>query len=407
MVDMRRRLSICLVTLSLACSGCGSSLTMSNLATSGNPTGSPTWTAISVPTPLKTNGGSYSVQPDGNLYAESPSESAQSATKYILRTSVSNPGTWTDLTGSGLSNSAGFLGAMGMMPNGTILVEYFASGGGTADVFAWNSSIANPTWSRITGWNGVSPSQIYGFANDSAGFTYFSPTWSGDIWRNDAPNSLNFTKVQTNLYSVTNGGASGHPTTGGLYALKIFNLADGKGDMIWTCGEGELDNIALNFSAASNTAYLTTAKGYSGNCTAVDKSPTTILALRRASPALDAGTDTLTGINIATRATTVHPSPSPRSSTSFPPNLDMNVAGTLHWMSGTTWILSGRDANSSTLSYLLLSQDDGVTWTDITATGAIDSSCKGSNLSIGATASDHYVFARCQGGTVLWRYGPV
>jgi len=85
----------------------------------------------------------------------------------------------------------------------------------------------------------------------------------------------------------------------------------------------------------------------------------------------------------------------------------MNVVGTLHWMSGTTWMLSARDGNSSTLSYLLLSQDDGATWTDITATGAIDSSCKGSNLSIGATASDHYVFARCQGGTVLWRYGPV
>ena len=404
---MRSRVAISLSLMSLAFSGCGASLNVSTASTSGGPTGSPAWTVILVPAALKSNGGSYSVQPDGNLYAESPSESAQGTGSAIFRTSASSLGIWTDLTGTGLANTAGFLGAMGMTPNGTILVEHFVSGGGTADVFAWNGSTSSPMWSRITGWNGVSSSQIYGFTNDSAGYTYFSPAWSGDIWRNDAPNSLNFTMVQANLYSVTNGGASGHATTGGLYALKIFNLADGKGDMIWTCGEGELDNIALNFSAASNSAYLTTVKGYSGNCTAVDKSPTTILALRQASGTLDSGSDTLTSINIATRATTVHASPYPGTATSFPANLNMNVVGTLHWMSGTTWMLSARDSNSPAASYLLLSQDDGATWIDITATGSINSSCKGSNLSIGATASDHYVFARCQGGTVLWRYGPV
>lgn len=404
---MRTRLAIGFAAVTLICSGCGSSVSVSTSSTTGTVTASPAWTAISVPAALKTKGGSFSVQPDGNLYAESPSESAQGTTNAILRTSATDPGSWTDLTGTGLATTAGFLGSMGMMPNGTIVVEHFVSGGGTADVFAWNGSTSSPTWSRVTGWNGVSSSQIYAFTNDSAGYTYFSPAWSGDIWRNDAPNSLNFAKVQANLYSITNGGASGHTTSGGLYALKVFNLADGKGDMIWTCGEGELDNIALNFSPASNTAYLTTAKGYSGNCTAVDKSPTTILALRQASGTLDSGSDTLTSINVATRATTVHASPFPRTATSFPPNLNMNVVGTLHWMSGATWILSARDANSSTVTYLLLSQDDGATWIDITASGAIDSSCTGSNLSIGATASDHYVFARCQGGTVLWRYGPV
>jgi hypothetical protein len=76
-------------------------------------------------------------------------------------------------------------------------------------------------------------------------------------------------------------------------------------------------------------------------------------------------------------------------------------------MSGTKWILSARDANTSTLTYLLLSQDDGATWTDITASGGIDSSCTGSNLSTGAVVSGQFVYARCQNGSVLWRYGPL
>ncbi len=404
---MRNRVAISLLAVAPLCVGCGSSVSGSSASTTVTPTVGPSWTAITLPTGIKAGGGSYSVQPDGYLYTVSPGESAQGTVNAVQRTSATTPGIWTDVTGTGISATAGFLGSMGMMPNGTILVEHFLTGGGTADVFAWNGSSTSPSWSKVTGWNGISPSQIYSFANDSAGYTYFSPAWSGDIWRNDAPNSLNFTKGQANLYSVTNGGASGHASTGGLYALKIFNLGDGKGDMLWACGEGELDNIALNFAAASNTAYLTTSKGYSGNCTAVDKSPTTILALRQASTALDAGTDTLTGINIATRVTTVHASPSPKTTTSFPANLNMNLAGSLHWMSGTTWILSARDANSSAITYLLLSQDDGATWSDITTSGGIDSTCTGSNLSTGAAWSDHYVFARCQNGTVLWRYGPV
>ena len=406
---MRTSLALALTAATLWCIGCGSSAnpTASTAGTTGTTTGAPAWTSIPVPAVLRANGGLFSVQPDGYLYASSPAESLQGTTNAILRTSISNPGSWTDLTGTGLPSTAGFFGAMGMMPNGSVVVEHFITGGGIADVLVSNGSATSPAWSKVTGWNGVSPSQIYAFSNDSAGYTYFSPTWSGDIWRNDAPNSLNFTKIQSNLYGVTNGGGVGHNSTGGLYALKIFNLGDGKGDMIWTCGEGELDNIALDFSAASNHSYLTIAQGYSGNCTAVDKSPTTILAMRQASPSLDSGSDTLTGINIATRATTVHASPYPRTATSFPPNVNMGVVGTLHWMSGTTWILSALVSNSSSPTVLLLSQDDGVTWVDITASGGLDSSCTGSNLSVGAVGSDHYVFARCQNGTVLWRYGPV
>jgi hypothetical protein len=405
---MRIGLIILLLAVTLCGAGCGGGGTVTAAVTSGPgpiTTANPSWASVSVPATISTNGATYHVEPDGYLYAAIHVGALPSIVNSMMRTSASSPGTWTDITGTGLSNGSEFIGSMGMTPGGTILVAASPAAGGTADVLAWNGSTTSPAWTKVTGWNGVSSSSIYDFTNDSTGYTYFSPAWSGDIWRNDAPNSLNFTKVQANLYGVTNGGGAGG--NGGIYALKVFNLGDGKGDMIWACGEGELDNIALTFSPATNTSYLTSAQGYTGNCTAIDKSATTMLALRRASTLLDAGEDTLNSINIATRAVTVHPSPYPRTATSFPYNINMNFVGTLYWMAGTNWILTNRDASNTNVNYLLLSTDDGNTWTDITASGGIDSSCTAANLSVGAVATNQYVFARCQSGAVLWRYGPV
>ncbi len=412
--SMRDRFTTVLVAALLPVVGCGSNVVVNNNSSGpgsgigpGNPPAVATWSSVPVPNAISSNGASYSIEPDGYLYAAVHTGALPNIVNSVLRTSAANPGTWTDITGIGLSTGSNFLGAVGMTPNGTILVSGAPAGGGVAYVFAWNGSTSSPVWTQVTGWTLVSSSRIYGFTNDSAGYTYFSPAWSGDIWRNDSPNSLNFTRVVANLYGVTNGGATGHPTNGGIYAISVFNLNDGKGDMMWACGEGELDNISLNFSSASNTAYLTTAKGYTGNCTAIDKSPTTILALRQASSALDSGYDTLTAINIATRATTVHAASYPRSSTGFPGNFNMNLVGLLHWVSGTTWIVSSQDASNPSLTYLLISTDDGNTWTDMTAGGGIDSSCTGVNLSVGAVATSQYVYARCQLGAVLWRYGPL
>ncbi len=402
---MRTRFTIFLLALALTFSGCGSGSLSTAVTGTGTTTLVAGWSTISVPSVITTNGATYSVQPDGNLYAAVHTGAPPAIVNSMLRTSASSPGTWTDITGTGLSSGSEYLSVMGMTPNGTILVAAATAAGGTADVFAWNGSTSSPAWTKVTGWNGVSASSIYEFSNDSAGYTYFSPAWSGDIWRNDAPNSVNFTKVQANIYGVTNGGGAGK--SGGIYALRIFNLSDGKGDMIWACGEGELDNIALTFSAATNTPYLTSAQSYTGNCTAIDKSATTILALRRASSSLDAGEDTLNSINISTRTVTVHSSPYPRTATSFPYNINMNYINTLHWVSGTNWIFTNGDASNTSLNYLLLSTDDGNTWTDITASGGIGSSCTGANLSVGAVATSQYVYARCQGGAVLWRYGPL
>ena len=418
-VTMKPNFAIFLLGALLPLVGCGGGGTASSTTSgSGNSSGSgsgggsttPVWTSVAVPSLISTNSATYSVLSDGNLYAGVATGVSPNIVISILRTSASSSGTWTNITGTGLSNGLETLpdnlGVMGITGSGTILATGVKPGGGVVDVYAWNGSTTTPIWTKVTGWNGISSSHIYDFTNDSAGYTYFSPAWSGDIWRNDAPNSLNFTKVLTNLYGVTNGGGLGHTTTGGIYQMDVYNLNDGKGDMIWACGEGELDNIALSFSAASNAAYLTTAKGYTGNCTAIGKSPTTILAMRQASASLDGGYDSLTSINIGTRAATVHVASYPRTSTGFPGHLNSNFAGSLAWISGTNWILTDNDSNG-TPTYLLLSTDDGNTWTDITASGAIDSSCTGANLSIGAVASSQYIYARCQSGKVLWRYGPL
>lgn len=347
------------------------------------------------------------MEPDGYLYASLTSGKAPNIANSVLRTPASEPGEWIDITGKGLPGGAQFLGAMGTMPNGTLLLAADKGDGGIADVYWWNGSTTTSVWSRVKGWDGVSSSYIYGFTNDSAGYTYFSPAWSGDIWRNDKPNSIHFNKIVTNLYSITHGGATGHPTTGGLYALKVFDLRDGKGDRMWACGEGELDDVSLQFTAGTNTAYLTTDQGYKGNCTAIDKSPTTILALREAKPSWLGVRSMLSSIDIATRKVTTHPSPDIRTATSFPPNVHMNAVDRLHWISGKTWMLSTRDSNDFRKAYLMLSTDDGETWTDLTTAAGLDDSCKGANVSFGAVSNNKYVFARCQFGKVLWRYGPI
>ncbi len=364
------------------------------------------WSRIAVPELISQHEATYKVEPDGYLYSIVRSGTRPNLVNSVLRTPASQPGEWTDISGRGLPTAPLFLGAMGMMPNGTLLVVVAKGEGGLADVMWWNGSTKSPVWEKVKGWDGISSSYIYNFTNDSAGYTYFSPAWSGDIWRNNRPNSIHFSKIASNLYSVTRGGASGHPTTGGIYALKVFNIGDGKGDMMWACGEGELDNISLKFTPASNTAFLTTADGYSGNCTAIDRSPATILALRTSKSFWDRTPTTLNSIDIATRKVKTHPSPYPQTATSFPPNIHMDAVDTLHWITGKTWMISTRDSNDYKKIDLLISRDDGETWTDLTAEGGLDESCKGSNLAFGAVSNDKYVFARCQSGRVLWRYGP-
>ena len=330
---------------------------------SAAPSTSPTWTRLNtLPSPFSSQGGRLVSVGDANIYAVTNSGSSPNVITSIFVAPQSNLSNWTNITTPSLSqNGTEFPKFMGLMPNGTVLLSE-SNGTSVTDVFYWNGSTSSPQWTKVTGYDGSSSSFIYNFTNDSAGYTYFSPAWSGDIWRNDAPGSTNFTRVFSNLYSLTGSGNGG-----GLYQTFVWNLGDGNGDMLWTCGEGSLMNVDLAFTHV--TQYLNTS-GYTGNCFGLGRSANNILALRTA----DANGDMLSRISIATRATNVVPS-------------------------------SNNSAHS--VFSLLLSPDDGNTWQDITASGGIDSSCTGTNLSGYATATSHSIIARCQGGTVFWQYGPI
>lgn len=353
----------------------------------------PTWSRLAtLPSLFNSQGGTMVNVGNGNLFGVTFSGRSPQVVVSVYVAPQSNLASWKDISSASLSqNGTEYESAMGQTPNGTILMAQtnFST---LADVFFWNGSTSAPVWTKITGWNGVSSSSIYNFTNDSAGYTYFSPAWSGDIWRNDAPNSTNFTKIYTNLYQLT-----GSNTYGGLYQTWVWNLGDGKGDTLWTCGEGVLMNVDLAFSKV--TQYLNTP-GSKGNCFGLGKSPTNILALRTA----DAAGDTVNQISIATRNTTVVPSGSIGAGSHYPPYVNTNLVNGLEWMNGKNWMMSN---SASSSNFLLLSPDDGNTWTDITASGAIDSSCKGTNLSAGATVTPHYIIARCQNGHAFWQYGPI
>ena len=361
--------------------------------TAPRPSGTPTWTRLtSLPSLFSSAGGRLLNVGDGKIYGLTSSGSSPNVVTSVFVASQNNLASWTNITTPSLSqNGTEYPQYMGLMPNGTVLLSE-SNGSSVSDVFYWNGSTSSPQWAKVTGYDGSSSSHIYNFTNDSAGYTYFSPAWSGDIWRNDAPNSTNFTKVFTNLYSLVGSG-----NAGGLYQTFVWDLGDGRGDTLWTCGEGSLVNVDLSFTKV--TQYLN-APGYSGNCFGLGRSANSILALRTA----DANGDMLTRISIPTRASTIVPSANPVAAPYYPAFMDTNLINGLQWVNGTQWMLN--NSAHGTFS-LLLSPDDGSTWQDITAGGGIDSSCTGSNLSAFATATPHSIIARCQGGTVFWQYGPI
>ena len=360
-------------------------------AQTGPPT--PTWTRLqTLPSLFTTQGGVMANPGDGNMYGLVRGGTYPNLVSSVYIAPQSNLSNWINISTPSLSqNGTEGPDVMGATPNGTVLLAE-SNGSGVSDVFYWNGSTTAPAWTKVTGYNGISSSHIYNFTNDSAGYTYFSPAWSGDIWRNDAPNSTNFTRIYTNLYSLTGSGNSG-----GLYQTWIWNLGDGNGDMLWSCGEGGLMNVNLAFTKV--TQYLT-GGAYKGNCFGLGRSANSILALRTA----DASGDMLNKISIANRSTTIVPSSDPVTAPHYPSYMNTNLVNGLQWINGSKWMLNN---SAHSLYSLLLSQDDGSTWTDITASGGIDSTCTGANLSSSATVTSHYVIARCQGGKVFWQYGPI
>lgn len=353
----------------------------------------PTWTQVfTLPTLFTSQGGTIVNAGDANLYGLSVARSSPHLVNSVYIAPQSNMAAWANITTASLSqNATEYPTAMGSTPSGTVFLAE-SNGAGISDVYYWNGSTTSPVWKKVTGWTASSASGIYNFTNDSAGYTYFSPAWSGDIWRNDAPNSTNFTRIQSNLYGLTGSGAYG-----GLYQTWIWNLNDGKGDQLWACGEGGVINVDLGFKSV--TQYLS-GPGYTGNCFGLGKSTNSILGLRNA----DSNGDSLSRISIGTRTTSIVPSSDPISPPRYPSYMDTNNVGGLQWISGTSWMLNN-DAHG--INYLLLSTDDGSTWKDITASGGINASCQGTNLGRGANVAGHYIYARCQGGRVYWQFGPI
>ena len=89
------------------------------------------------------------------------------------------------------------------------------------------------------------------------------------------------------------------------------------------------------------------------------------------------------------------PSPS-----QIPSYSNTQTINTLQSMAGRNWLINDYDGQG--IPYMRLSPDNGVTWNDITP--GLGGSC---SLDIGDAVSSHYVFARCNGGSVVWVYGPV
>ena len=376
--------------------GCGKSADALTGPPTATPT-TPTWSQLTFPGLISTQG-AMSATTDGCTYAADRTGTSPTFVIPVYR-SCNSGASWTTITGTGLptTESPRFFYAT---PNNTIFFVLGAGAGGPADIYYWNGSTSSPTWTKVTGWTGVSSQNIYNMATDAAGYTYFSPAFSGDIWKNTAPNSTTFSKIVTNFYSITNGGSAPHTTSGAIYQLRIWNLGDGRGEMFWLGGEGELDNINTSFTPLSNTAYSPVG-GYTGNMTSLDKSPTTILYFLQDAT----GATTLNSINTSTKLQTTHASPNPRTGNTWPYGLNVNQVDTLHWVKGTTFIASTRNSAGTTF-YLLLSTDDGNTWTDMTTISGLGASCSGSNLYVGATTDGSYVYTRCQTGEV-WRYGPL
>ncbi len=371
-------------------------------------------TIAGMPDKVSAGGSIIYANTDGFLYIDGHSSRVPPVGNYVYRTALDNPGNPVEITGKGLPSDEA-VDTLGQMADGTVLVSCHgvnAAGKltGVGDVFWWNGSTTASVWKRIAGFDGRVAQIINLFSTDAAGYTYFSPEWTGDIWRNNSPNSKSFSVFVRSLYASTNGGSAGHATTGGLYEYFAWDLGDGRDTMLWAGGEGELDAVSLGGKKTGNLKFATTEGGYRGNMAGLAKGPNYVLFLRvnNTSP----GTDYLHRIDIKTKTVSEPLQGFPRPEHGFPTHL-LNVYNGLKNVSGKTFIFSGKDSHTGRdyptpgPTYLLLSKDEGATWEDLTV--GQDAGCTGTNLGLAASvvSRSRYVWVRCQGGRRIDYYGPL
>jgi hypothetical protein len=348
---------------------------------------------------------------DGNLYISAQVGAYPSITNHAYQISEScvianggNASTCThDLTTSTISAS-GVAGArlFGIMPNGTILFEAtnFSPLGETF-IWAWNGSTSSPSWSLITGFTITSAGDgTFNFSNDSLGYTWFGTFFNGDIWRNDAPNSLNFTKI-LNVYGTTNGGGAGHIGTGGIDSVLIA-VINGV-ENICAGGEGEWDCFVRSTITTSPTwtAYLTTAGGYGGNIFGADKSATHPLVMRGG----DVAGDTVNQLNLSTGVMTLITV----ASGGYPAFAISSPGSAIQFMNGTTWAMA--DHNSTLGNFIYYTTNDGSNWSAMPAgycPSAVLGNASGGNK---VSASAHYFYTQCYNSSTpavgFSYYGPM
>ena len=229
----------------------------------------------------------------------------------------------------------------------------------------------------------ASNSNIYNFFNNQAGDTCFGSAYNGDNWCSTAVNGTVFSKVASNVYSLTSLGS------GGLF--EAFDTTLSGTEYIFTGGEGQLLQLTNSYSLA---AQYTNSSGYTGNQFGLGTSANYILVARTA----DSAGDALTRINRSTLVSSIVPT---STLSGFPAFMNTNYIGGLQFMQGSTWMWNFQDTTPTT--YIKLSTNDGTAWTDIG--GSVPSGCTA--LTNGGIATSNYVYARCQSGAYYARYGPI
>ncbi len=319
-----------------------------------------------------------------------------------------------DITGTGLPGGTRAVSVMWQSLNGTLYIADTDNGGtpGNAKLYFWNGSTGSPVWAQVSGftpYTGDSSFNNGSFWNDASGYVYFTVPWKGDVWKSSTPDGTTFSKILTNAYAYSGNGTGtgtacnagvtplgGAPDTGcsgGIYPLRLWDLADGAGLNIWGCGEGGV--LRLGLTGTPFTNWGTGPSGFTNNCIALAKSATTILFIRPNA----GGTQWLCKLDVATLTQSCYASPSP-----FPSNPSNNAINPIHWLHGTTFILTTKNG---TTPYLYISTDDGATWTDMQTLGTMPAGCSGANLEQFAVNSSTFVFAPAQSGKHLCSYGPI
>jgi len=370
----------------------------------------PAWNQIAMPsifTSLSAGGNLFSNQADNYTYAEVTTGTSPNWVTYLYR--------W-DTASLAANPSANSWVALGTITSATCTacgteygVSLFVDGSGNVlfsmsnntstnnatalDVLVWNGSTVSPSWSPVGGYTSSTTggSDIYQFAQDVAGYSYFIPARSGNIWRSTSVGGTTFSNVAANVYTLS---ICGSRTAGSLYTINDAVLSGT--ERLFTFGEGVLLGFPTSFASCGQ--YLTSGYTGNGNSLASDSS---VLLIQQTSTYPNGVSSMNLSTGAVTNSTCVYPYDGTHC-VAF-----QNGISSMGWLYGTKFYWSVQEHTSNT-KWNLVSSDNGVTWQN---TGTIpNTNCTGSNAEVFQHQSQwakNVVFAKCQSGKIFWVYGPV